>query len=165
MIDSEAAVARHTGNDCNGNGIGDDLDVGRGGGSEDCNENGLPDECDISAGTSRDADGNGIPDECFFAPVFHRGDTNDDGFVDLADGVTVFIFLFLGDTIIYCLDSADIDNNERVESTDGIRILVYLFAGGEPPAEPGVPPGSCGSDTEEPGTPGHLGCASYTSCQ
>lgn len=167
LINSEAAVARHTGNDCNGNGIGDDIDVGRGGGSEDCNENGLPDECDIRAGTSRDADGNGIPDECFFAPVFHRGDTNDDGFVDLADGVTVFLFLFLADTSIYCLDSADIDNNERVEITDGIRILVYLFAGGEPPDYPGVPPTDCGPDIDEPGPglPGSLGCESYTSCQ
>ena len=165
LIDSEAAVARHTGNDCNGNGIGDDTDVGGGGESDDCNENGIPDECDIAAGTSPDADENGIPDECFFSPLFHRGDTNDDGLIDLADGVTVFTFLFLGDTSPGCMESADVDNDGRVEITDGIRILVYLFAGGEPPAQPGVPPGACGPDMEAPGSPGHLGCESYTSCQ
>jgi hypothetical protein len=44
-------------NDCNGNGIYDDLDP-------DCNGNGTPDDCDIARGTALDIDGNGVPDEC-----------------------------------------------------------------------------------------------------
>jgi len=76
--------------DCNGNGIGDDLDLQPGGGSEDCdgngnldecditecggdpacgdcNSNGVPDGCDISSGTSSDCNGGGVPDECDIA--------------------------------------------------------------------------------------------------
>ena len=165
LINSEAAIARLRGNDCNENGVGDDRDIAAGGGSEDCNENGIPDECDISGGRSRDEDGNGVPDECFFSPLFYRGDTNDDGLIDLADGVTVFVFLFLGSVSPGCLDSVDVDNDGRVEITDGIKVLAYLFSGGAHPPDPGVPPGPCGPDTEAPGSPGNLGCESYSSCQ
>lgn len=31
---------------------------------QDCNQNGVPDDLDIQDGTSADADGNGVPDEC-----------------------------------------------------------------------------------------------------
>ena len=73
-------------NDCNGNGIPDELDVAACTGdpactdcnanfipdgcdiesvtSLDCNGNGMPDECDIRAGVSQDTDVNGIPDDC-----------------------------------------------------------------------------------------------------
>jgi len=165
LIDAEAAVARLTGNDCNENGRGDDLDIEPGGGSEDCNGNGIPDECDIASGFSLDADGDGVADECSAIPVFHRGDTNDDGLIDLADGVVVFAFLFLGAATPGCLDSVDADNDGQVEITDGIWILAYLFSGGSPPPSPGAPPGSCGPDTESPGSVGNLGCESYSNCQ
>jgi hypothetical protein len=49
--------------DCNGNGVLDDLDVS-GGTSEDCNGNGLPDECEVAGGGMNDCNGNGIPDDC-----------------------------------------------------------------------------------------------------
>ncbi len=50
-------------NDCNKNGVPDDIDI-ENGTSPDCNENGIPDECDIAEGTSSDFNGDGIPDEC-----------------------------------------------------------------------------------------------------
>ncbi|MCA9291724.1 MAG: hypothetical protein KDA25_11395 [Phycisphaerales bacterium] len=49
--------------DCNGNGIGDEVDL-RAGTSADCNDNGIPDSCEIAAGTVEDVDGDGVPDEC-----------------------------------------------------------------------------------------------------
>ena len=164
-INAEAAVAQLSGNDCNGNGVGDDLDLAAGGGSEDCNKNGVPDSCDIAGGTSVDDDGDGIPDECFTRPVFYRGDTTGDGFLDLTDGISIFVYLFMGTVFPQCLDAADVDNNGNVDITDGVSLLVFLFAGGEPPPEPGIPPGDCGPDTELPATPGNLGCESYSGCQ
>lgn len=63
--------------DCNGNGISDDLDL-TGGTSLDCNSNGLPDECDVAAGTSEDCNEDGAPDEC-------SDDSDQDGLVDPCD--------------------------------------------------------------------------------
>ncbi len=48
--------------DCNTNGVCDDLDLAT---MPDCNANGIPDACDVSEGISRDCYlSNGIPDEC-----------------------------------------------------------------------------------------------------
>jgi hypothetical protein len=55
-----------TAQDCNNNGIPDDVDIATGT-SQDCNLNGVPDECDIDDGTSHDCNNNGIPDECDLA--------------------------------------------------------------------------------------------------
>ncbi|MBI4719270.1 MAG: right-handed parallel beta-helix repeat-containing protein [Planctomycetes bacterium] len=57
------AVYTASGPDCNGNGIGDECDLGAGT-AEDCNANGVPDVCDIAAGTSADCGRDGVPDEC-----------------------------------------------------------------------------------------------------
>jgi hypothetical protein len=52
------------GDDCNGNGIPDTLDIEEGR-SADCNGNGIPDECDLGFDpTVTDYNGNMIPDEC-----------------------------------------------------------------------------------------------------
>jgi hypothetical protein len=52
------------GNDCNGNGVPDALDIEEGR-SADCNGNGIPDECDLGFdSTVTDYNGNMIPDEC-----------------------------------------------------------------------------------------------------
>jgi subtilisin family serine protease len=64
--------------DCNGNGVPDECDIGSGF-SQDCNANGVPDDCDIASGTSLDANGNGIPDECEGGLL---GDMNCDGTVN-----------------------------------------------------------------------------------
>ncbi|MCH8270275.1 MAG: exo-alpha-sialidase [Planctomycetes bacterium] len=49
--------------DCNGNGIGDEIDL-QSGFALDCNTNGIPDSCEIAAGAVPDLNGNGIPDPC-----------------------------------------------------------------------------------------------------
>lgn len=66
--------------DCNGNGIGDDMDIATGT-SMDCNTNGVPDECDIADGTSQDCQSNSIPDECEMA----GNDCNANGVLDACD--------------------------------------------------------------------------------
>lgn len=58
--------------------------VGGGVVGPDCNGNGRSDACDILAGISLDANTDGIPDECQC-----RGDTNDDGDVDIEDVSTL----------------------------------------------------------------------------
>jgi hypothetical protein len=96
------------------------------------------------------------------APAFHRGDSDDNGQLQLTDAVRILGFLFLGGVSPTCLDAADSDNNGQLQLTDAVRILGFLFLGGAPPATPGPPGGGnpCGSD---PGDV-HLGCASYTKC-
>jgi hypothetical protein len=90
---------------------------------------------------------------------FHRGDTDDNGQLQLTDAVRVLGFLFLGQIAPTCLDAADSDDNGQLQLTDAVRILGFLFLGQGPPAAPGPPGNACGVD---PGT--HLGCASYTKC-
>jgi hypothetical protein len=73
------------GDDCNENGLPDDLDIAEGT-SADCAGNGIPDECepdcngntladscDIATGTGQDCNQNGIPDACDIA-VGRSGD-------------------------------------------------------------------------------------------
>jgi hypothetical protein len=61
-VPDECDIADGTSEDCNSNGIPDEVEP-------DCNSNGIPDECDILNGTSVDIIGpnaqpDGIPDEC-----------------------------------------------------------------------------------------------------
>lgn len=77
--------------DCNGNGVLDDVDIAGGtsqdcNGNEipdecepDCNDNGQADECDIFQGESADCDENGVPDECELV------DCNGNGVLDVCD--------------------------------------------------------------------------------
>lgn len=71
-------------NDCNGNGVPDDIDIADGT-SPDCNDNNVPDACDIAGGFSKDADLNGIPDECGVLPSkFYPDDDSDPRVLDSA---------------------------------------------------------------------------------
>ncbi len=95
-------------------------------------------------------------------PVFNRGDPDDNGAVQLTDGIFILNFLFLGGSAPACFDSADADNNGAVQLTDGIFILNFLFLGGEGPVEPGTAATPCGEDPAEPAD--DIGCDQYTSC-
>ncbi len=96
-------------------------------------------------------------------PLFHRGDPNDDGFMQLSDAIYVLNFLFLGGPPPTCADSGDADDNGRLELTDGVFILSFLFSGGDAPPDPGLPePDSCGVDPAEPAD--ELGCELYSGC-
>jgi hypothetical protein len=160
--------------DCNGNSVIDTVDIARGT-SKDCNGNEIPDSCDIASGTSKDAKGgaaDGIPDECQ-PTLFHRGDANGDGIVDVSDGICVLFTLFLsggcpgpagGGSIENCLDAADANDDGALDCSDPIFLLGWLFLGTTPPPFPGPPPAQCGPDTDGPGTPGDLGCETYSRC-
>ena len=75
-----------------------------------------------------------------------------------------FRFLFQGSATPECLESADADNNGRIELTDGVNLLQFLFRNGRPPAPPGPPEELCGPDTDPVGSEADLGCANYTRC-
>lgn len=93
--------------------------------------------------------------------TFHRGDSDDNGQLQLTDAVRILGFLFLGQTAPTCMEAADADNNGQLQLTDAVRILGFLFLGQASPAPPGPPPAACGQD---PPNSGDLGCASYTRC-
>lgn len=92
-------------------------------------------------------------------PLFHRGDTDDDGVVQLTDAVRILNWLFRGGPEPTCLEAADADNSGEVQLTDAIRVLNYLFRGGPAPVAPGPHTEPCGPDDDQV-----LGCESYTSC-
>jgi hypothetical protein len=91
---------------------------------------------------------------------FHRGDSDNNGQLQLTDAVRTLGYLFLGGVAPTCLDAADSDGNNQLQLTDAVRILGFLFLGQLPPVTPGPPPQPCGPDND--GT--HLGCNTYDKC-
>jgi hypothetical protein len=91
---------------------------------------------------------------------FHRGDSDNNGQLQLTDAVRILGYLFLGQTAPTCLDAADADGNNQLQLTDAVRILGYLFLGQAAPAAPGPPPSPCGTDNDDT----HVGCDAYTNC-
>ena len=89
--------------------------------------------------------------------MFVLGDSNADGVLDIADGVTVLTYLF-GGVSVNCLDAADPNDSGEVDIADGIYILSYLFANGPDPV---APFGACGPDDTEDA----LTCFSYGPCE
>ena len=93
------------------------------------------------------------------AVEFLRGDSNDDGQVDIADSVHTVNQLFRGGPIATCLDAADANNDALVDISDSIYTTNYRFLGG---AAPPFPFPDCGEDPE--GDADGIGCDLYTSC-
>ncbi len=60
---------------------------------------------------------------------FLRGDSNQDGLVDVSDSVSLLRFLFQGSESPSCMDSADANDDGAVDISDAIRVLVALFEG------------------------------------
>ncbi len=115
---------------------------------------------------SRDENANGVPDECELErPIFHRGDANADGALNLVDAVFLLEFLFGGQDTLPCRNAADSNNDASLNLADAVLLLDYLFSDGTPPAAPG-PPGEtpCGVDPEPVGSPGDLGCETLPRC-
>jgi len=94
------------------------------------------------------------------AQVFTRGDTNDDGDVDIADPIRLLGALFPGAggaTPLACLDAGDTNDDGQVNIADAVTLLSALFGG----AGGGIqPPLSCGIDPSSDS----LGCDLYTAC-
>lgn len=95
---------------------------------------------------------------------FHRGDPNRDGQVDVSDGVFIFLYLFSDQVTLDCRESADANNDGAIDMTDGTHLLNYVFLGEAPPAAPGPPGTPCGTDPDDPGGDGDLGCDQYDQC-
>ena len=93
---------------------------------------------------------------------FIRGDADDNGSLQLTDGIFILNFLFLGGGTPGCTESADADNNGAIQLTDGIYILNFLFLGGDGTPAPGAL--ACGPDPDKDGSPLDSGCESYSSC-
>ena len=60
---------------------------------------------------------------------FLRGDTNDDGVVNLSDPVRILSVLFQGSEALYCEDAADANDDGTINLTDPILMLRTLFDG------------------------------------
>ncbi|MEM7235018.1 MAG: hypothetical protein AAF517_22765, partial [Planctomycetota bacterium] len=89
-------------------------------------------------------------------PEFLRGDPDGSSTVNITDGIFLLNFLFLGGPGPACAEAGDVDNSGQINITDGIYVLNFLFLGGPDPFAPGSR--ECGSDPDEIGSPGDLGC-------
>ena len=83
--------------------------------------------------------------------TFVRGDVNQDGSMDIADAVSVLLYLFAPAHGVPCEKAADINDSGLVDLSDAIFGLQFLFLKGPPPPEP---LGKCGADP----TPDGLTC-------
>jgi formylglycine-generating enzyme required for sulfatase activity len=89
---------------------------------------------------------------------FRRGDSNDDGEVDLSDAVRILRVLFLGQGKLTCQDAADSNDDGAVDTSDAIRILTVLFLGQGVIPPPGTE--ACGIEATED----ELVCETYEYC-
>ena len=87
-----------------------------------------------------------LPLHCPDPQPFVRGDVTQNGLVDISDAIAVAKAVFgFGDRYLMirnCMDSADANDDGRVNTADPIFLLQFLFAGG--PDVP--PPRECGRD-------------------
>ncbi len=95
------------------------------------------------------------------SPLFHRGDADNDGGINVTDGVFILNFLFSGGATPSCRESADADDDGSINVTDGVFVLNFLFSGGAEPLPPGPLGMPCGPDPD--GSP-DLGCDVYDGC-
>ena len=91
-------------------------------------------------------------------PAFRRGDSNDDGNVNLSDALSILGFLFLGGDTSGCRKADDTDDNGTINITDVVTVLNYLFRGGTQPPDPFA---ACGTDP----TGDDLTCEAYAHCE
>ncbi len=103
--------------DCNGNGVGDVIDLANGD-AQDCNDNDIPDSCEIAAGAAADENGDGVPDECGPACV---ADLTKDGVVG-PDDLAALLAQWGSD------GDADLDESGVVDAGD---LAILLAAWGD----------------------------------
>lgn len=85
---------------------------------------------------------------------FRRGDCNDDGTVDISDGVRVLEALFLGSESPLCVAACDANADARSDISDAVYLFNYVLFGGPEPSDPFF---ECGNDGED-----H--CLEFSSC-
>lgn len=74
---------------------------------------------------------------------FLRGDCNDDGIVNIADGIWTLNELFQSGPSAGCAAACDANGDGMVDASDATYIFTYRFSGGAPPPAP-FP--DCGDD-------------------
>ncbi len=113
-----------TGQDCNGNGVDDSIDICSGD-FQDCNENQILDVCDITNGMSEDCNGNDVPDECEIA-IGDYHDCDGNGVLDVCE---ILLFEYLDCNLNSILDSCEIGDTLFVTFVlDGsATMLLELF--------------------------------------
>jgi hypothetical protein len=72
----------------------------------------------------------------FTDEVFLRGDSDQNGVVNITDAVLTLNFLFSGGPAPSCQDAADADDGGSLSITDGIFVLDFLFTGGRAMSPP-----------------------------
>ena len=88
---------------------------------------------------------------------FQRGDSNDDGTINIADIIWMLAEMFTGGTTTDCLSADDTNADGLNDAADAVYTATYIFLGGPAPA---APFGSCGSVGGQ--TPAD--CLSFNSC-
>ncbi len=103
---------------------------------DDCNDNGVLDDIDIDEGVADDANGNFIPDECEgYVPPGECGDANGDGDINVSDAVWIINYVFAGGAPPEPLDIGDTNCDGDVNVSDAVWIINFVFAGGNPPCD------------------------------
>jgi len=95
-------------------------------------------------------------------PQMVRGDTNDDGGVNIADAVYLLGNLFPGpggSNVLDCLDAADANDDGGLNIADAVALLGSLFGA---PATPLPFPNAADGCGEDPGQ--NLGCVQFDNC-
>jgi hypothetical protein len=94
-------------------------------------------------------------------PQFRRGDANDDGKVDVSDGIHTLEYLFTGGEAPPCMDAADANDSggDAPDLSDAIATFGFLFLGTRADLDP---PGAstCGTDP----TADEVDCERAASC-
>jgi pimeloyl-ACP methyl ester carboxylesterase len=91
------------------------------------------------------------------APLFRRGDTNNDDQINISDAITLLSALFVDNRPLPCESAADSTDDGVLNISDAIRILSFLFIGGSQIPEPS---GNCGFERTED----TLSCESTVPC-
>ena len=71
-----------------------------------------------------------------YEPSFLRGDSNDDGTVDISDAVFTLTWLFLGGPAPGCVAVTNTNGDAAVDLSDPVYLLSHLFLGGPEPVAP-----------------------------
>ena len=96
--------------------------------------------------------------DCDSTSVFLRGDCNDDGAINISDGVCILNWLFVGTATPGCVAATNTNGDEAANISDATYLLNHLFSGGPDPVQPFPDCGTSELEADE-----ELGCV--TGCQ